>query len=211
MVEKRQGKYYLTTPVSAEDIKDIRIGDIAFLSGTLVTGRDDVHRRVVREGMTSPYDYRDGAIFHAGPIIKEKPGDNKLISVGPTSSIRMEADEADFIKMTGVRVLVGKGGMGLKTSAACKEYKTIHCVFVGGCAVSATSHVEKIEGDAFWRELGMPECEWVFKVKEFGPLIVSIDTEGNNMFMENKAYYASNREACEVPIIDSVKNYLVID
>lgn len=209
-VERKDGKIILTTPIHEEDIKDLRIGDIVYLSGHLVTGRDDVHRRVVHEGMTSPWDYRDGAIFHAGPIIDEQPGNNTMVSVGPTSSIRMEADEKDFIRMTGVRLIVGKGGMGPKTSEGCKEYKAIHCVFVGGCAVSAASHVEKIEG-VYWRELGMPECEWVLKVNEFGPLIVSIDTEGNNMFVENKEYFASRKDECEAPIIDSVKDYLVID
>ena len=203
-------KKILTTPIKAEDLEDIHAGDIVYLTGTLVTGRDDVHRRVVHEGMTSPYDFNGGAIFHAGPIVKESPEENQLIAVGPTSSIRMEADESEFIRMTGVKLLVGKGGMGPKTTEACQKYKTIHCVWVGGCAVSAASCVEKIE-DCFWRELGMPECEWVMKVKEFGPLIVSIDTHGENLFVENKAKCAARKEECEAPIIESVKDYLVIE
>ena len=203
-------KKILTTPIKSEYLEDIHAGDIVYLTGTLVTGRDDVHRRVVHEGMTSPYDFNGGAIFHAGPIVKESPEENQLIAVGPTSSIRMEADESEFIRMTGVKLLVGKGGMGPKTTEACQKYKTIHCVWVGGCAVSAASCVEKIE-DCFWRELGMPECEWVMKVKEFGPLIVSIDTHGENLFVENKAKYAARKEECEAPIIESVKDYLVIE
>ena len=203
-------KKILTTPIKAADLEDIHAGDIVYLTGTLVTGRDDVYRRVVHEGMTSPYDFNGGAIFHAGPIVKESPEENQLIAVGPTSSIRMEADESEFIRMTGVKLLVGKGGMGPKTTEACQKYKTIHCVWVGGCAVSAASCVEKIE-DCFWRELGMPECEWVMKVKEFGPLIVSIDTHGENLFVENKAKYAARKEECEAPIIESVKDYLVIE
>ena len=203
-------KKILTTPIKAEDLEDIHAGDIVYLTGHLVTGRDDVYRRVVHENMKSPYDFNGGAIFHAGPIVKETPEENLLISVGPTSSIRMEADSSEFIRMTGVKLLVGKGGMGDSTTEACRKYKTIHCVFVGGCAVSAASHVEKIE-DCFWRELGMPECEWVMKVKEFGPLIVSIDTHGNNLFVENKAKYAARKEECEAPIIESVKDYLVIE
>ena len=203
-------KKLLTTPIKAEDLEDIHIGDIVYLTGTLVTGRDDVHRRVVHEGMASPYDFNGGAIFHAGPIVKESPEKNELISVGPTSSIRMEADEKDFIEKTGVRLIVGKGGMGPKTTEGCRQFKAIHCVFVGGCAVSAASRVECIE-DCFWRELGMPECEWVMKVREFGPLIVSIDTHGGNLFLENKARYAARKEECEAPIIESVKDYLVIE
>lgn len=203
-------KKVLTTPIKAEDLESIQAGDIIYLTGTLVTGRDDVHRRVVHEGMTSPYDFDGGAIFHAGPIVKESPEGNFLVSVGPTSSIRMEADASDFIRMTGLKLMVGKGGMGPKTTEACEKYKAIHCVFVGGCAVSAASHVEGIT-DCYWRELGMPECEWVMKVNEFGPLIVSIDTHGHNLFVENKAKYAERKEACEAPIIESVKDYLIIE
>lgn len=202
-------KKILTTPIKASDIEDLHVGDIVYLTGTLVTGRDDVHRRVVHENLKSPYDFNGGAIFHAGPIVKESPDENILVSVGPTSSIRMEGDEADFIEKTGVKLIVGKGGMGDKTTAGCQKFKAVHCVFVGGCAVTAASHVEKIT-DCYWRELGMPECEWVMKVNEFGPLIVSIDTHGNNMFVENKAKYAAKKPECEAPIIDSVKDYLNI-
>lgn len=203
-------KKVLTTPICIEDIKDLRVGDTIYLSGILVTGRDDVHHRVVHEGLKSPFDFYGMAIMHAGPIIKEEPGKNTMISIGPTSSIRMEADEAEFIEKTGLKIIVGKGGMGEKTSEACKKFGAIHCVYPGGCAVSAASHVEEIE-NVFWRELGMPECLWVMRVNEFGPLIVSIDTEGNNMFVENKKYYASRKEGCMAPIIDSVKDYMKIE
>ncbi len=203
-------KKILTTPLRDEDLVDLRVGDIVYLDGTLVTGRDDVHHRVVHEGLECPVDFTGIGIFHAGPIIKEAPGDNRMISIGPTSSIRMEDDAADFIRLTGVKILVGKGGMGEKTSEACRKHKVIHCVFPGGCAVSAATQVEKIE-DVFWRELGMPECLWVMKVKEFGPLIISIDTEGNNMFVENKAHYASRKEECMAPILESVKDFQKIE
>lgn len=203
-------KKILTTPVTYEDIKDLKTGDIIYLNGHLVTGRDDVHHRVVHEGLECPYDFKGGAIMHSGPIVRETPEKNTVISIGPTSSIRMEADAPSFIEKTGVRIQVGKGGMGEGTSAACKEFGAIHCVYPGGCAALAADCVEEVE-NVYWRELGMPECLWVMRVKEFGPLIVSIDTEGNNMFVENKKYYASRKEECMKPIIDSVKNYMSIE
>ena len=203
-------KRILTTPISKKDIEDLRIGDVIYLTGTLVTGRDDVHHRVVREGLQCPVDFSSIGIMHAGPIIHEEPGNNYLVAVGPTSSIRMEADEAEFIEITGVKLLVGKGGMGEKTAAACKKFGAIHCVYPGGCAASAGKYVKKLEG-VYWRELGMPEAMWVMKVEEFGPLIVSIDTQGNNMFVENKAYYASKRAACEAPIIEKLKDYMKVE
>jgi len=197
-------KKIITAPVTDEAIAELRAGDIFYLSGTLATGRDDVHRRVVHEGMQCPFDFRGLAIFHAGPIVKEDGEKYELISVGPTSSIRMEEWAADFIARTGVKIMIGKGGMGSKTAAACREHKALHCVYPGGCAVLGASQTEKVTG-VYWRELGMPECLWVMRVREFGPLMVSIDAQGNNLFAENAALYASRKAACMKPIIDSLK------
>jgi len=197
-------KKIINTPVTDEAIAELRAGDIFYLSGTLATGRDDVHRRVVHEGMQCPFDFRGLAIFHAGPIVREENEKYELISVGPTSSIRMEEWAADFIARTGVKIMIGKGGMGSKTAAACREHKALHCVYPGGCAVLGASQTEKVTG-VYWRELGMPECLWVMRVSEFGPLMVSIDTQGNNLFAENAALYASRKAACMKPIIDSLK------
>lgn len=108
-----------------------------------------------------------------------------MVSVGPTTSMRMEKFEYEFTKLTGVRVIVGKGGMGPNTERACKEFGAIHCVFPAGCAVVAATEVEKI-AEHHWDELGMPETLWCNQVKEFGPLIVSIDSQGRNLFEENK-------------------------
>ena len=185
-------KKIITTPIGDEAVAGLHIGDTVYLSGLLATGRDDVHRRVVHEGMNCPFDFRGGVIFHAGPIVR---GDDELVSIGPTSSIRMEEWAADFIRQTGVKIMIGKGGMGDKTTAACREYGAIHCVYPGGCAVLGALQVEKIEG-VYWRELGMPECVWVMKVREFGPLIVTIDAQGNNLYAESKALYASRKRAC---------------
>ena len=105
----------------------------------------------------------------------------------------VKAEELEFIEETGVRVIVGKGGMGEKTVAGCKEGKAIHCVFPAGCAVVAAATVEEIE-DAQWMDLGMPETLWVCRIKEFGPLIVAIDTHGRNLFEENKVIFNQRKE-----------------
>ena len=110
-VEIRDGKKILRTPVSAEDLKDIHIGDIIYLTGDLTTCRDVAHRRVVEEGREIPVDVRDAAILHAGPIIRPLDEDHyQMVSVGPTTSMRMEKFEYEFVKRTGVRVILGKGG-----------------------------------------------------------------------------------------------------
>ncbi len=198
---------YLTSPLKSEDIEDLRVGDVVFYTGILATGRDDVHHRVVKQGMELPVDLKGKAIFHAGPIIKEEPGKNTMVAVGPTSSIRMEAEAAEFLEKTGIKLMVGKGAMGDKTAEACKRLKVIHCVFPGGCAVKAGACVEEVL-DVHWRELGMPECVWVLKVKDFGPLIVGIDTEGNNLFVENRKKYDENKADILPPIMEELKSYM---
>lgn len=189
-------KKVLKTPITSADLKGIKVGDVIYLEGHIVTCRDVAHRRLIEYGMELPIDLKGGAIFHAGPIVKKVDGEEdkyKMISVGPTTSMRMERFEKEFIERTGVKVIVGKGGMGPNTEKGCREYKAIHCVFPAGCAVIAAEQVEEIEG-AYWTDLGMPETLWVCKVKEFGPLIVSIDAEGNNLFEQNKAKFNERKE-----------------
>lgn len=194
MVTYQDGKKILVTPISAEDLKEIHIGDILYLSGSLTTCRDVAHRRVVEEGREIPVNVRDNAILHAGPIIRPLEDDKfEMVSVGPTTSMRMEKFEYEFVKATGVRVIVGKGGMKENTQRACKEFGCIHCVIPAGNAVVAAVCVEEIER-AEWRDLGMPETLWNCRVKEFGPLIVSIDAEGRNYFEEKKVEYNQRKD-----------------
>ena len=143
MVEVKNGKKILTTPISAEDLKDIKIGDIVYLNGSMTTCRDVAHRRLVEEGRELPVDVRNNAIFHAGPIIRPLENDKfEMVSVGPTTSMRMEKFEYEFVKETGVRMIIGKGGRKLK-----------------GIGKSAREEIEVLLGTKVYLEL------WV-KVKE---------------------------------------------
>lgn len=194
MVEIKNGKKILITPISEEDLKDIKIGDIVYLTGSLTTCRDVAHRRLVEGHRELPVDVRNNAIFHAGPIIRPLENDKfEMVSVGPTTSMRMEKFEKEFVEQTGVKVIIGKGGMGPNTEYACKNYKAIHCVFPAGNAVVAATEVEEIV-KAEWKDLGMPETLWNCRVKEFGPLIVSIDTQGNNLFEKNKIIFNERKD-----------------
>ena len=197
-------KKILTTPIKDEDLLSLRTGDVVYLTGTLVTCRDVAHRRLIELGRELPVDLKGLAIFHAGPIVVEK-GENEfeMISIGPTTSMRMEKFEKEFIEQTGVKLIVGKGGMGPNTEEGCRRFKAVHGIFPGGCGVLAATCVEKIE-DAQWRDLGMPETLWVTRVKEFGPLIISIDTEGNNLIEENKKVY----NARKVSIIEEINQQI---
>lgn len=198
-------KKILTTPITDEALADLKVGDIVYLTGHLVTCRDVAHRRLIELKQQLPVDVRGGAIFHAGPIVREKDdGSFEMVSIGPTTSMRMEKFERQFIAETGVKLIIGKGGMGEETAAGCLENKAVHAVFPGGCAVVAATKVEAIEA-AEWRDLGMPETLWVNRVKEFGPLIISIDTNGNNIFEQNKVTFNERKGAILERIHEKVK------
>jgi L(+)-tartrate dehydratase beta subunit len=189
----------LKTPIGSREVEQLTVGDIVSLDGYLVTCRDMAHRRLVDMGIKLPVELEGMAIMHAGPIVS-KDGDGwTMVSIGPTTSMRMEVHEKEFIKKTGIRLIVGKGGMGPETVAGCASYKAVHAVFPGGCAVLAASRVEEIER-VEWLDLGMPEALWVIRVKNFGPLIISIDTHGNNLFDKNRAVYNQKK----VPIVERI-------
>lgn len=195
----------LTTPIHDDDLQSLRVGDVVYLTGRLVTCRDVAHRRLIEQKRELPVQLDGGAIFHAGPIVRKKnDGRYEMVSIGPTTSMRMEQFEYEFIKQTGVKLIVGKGGMGEDTARACKEFKAVHAIFPGGCAVLAATQVEEIEG-AEWTDLGMPETLWINRVREFGPLIISIDTEGNNLIMENKADFQRKKK----PILEKISKELM--
>ena len=194
MTEIINGRTVLTTPFSDEDIRSLRAGDVIYIDGDVITGRDDVHIRVTVEGLDLPVEISGKALMHAGPIVTGSADNGyEMISIGPTTSMRMEKFEYDFINKTGVRLIIGKGSMGSRTAEACREFGAVHCVLPAGNAVVAALCAEKITG-VEWLDLGMPEALWNILVKNLGPLIVSIDAEGKNLFDEKKKEYAERKE-----------------
>ncbi len=175
--------YYLRTPISENDLKDIEIGDRVYITGTIVTARDAAHRRFLVERQPLPIDLKGLVLFHAGPVVNRSGDKWILVSIGPTTSSRMEPYEADFIEKTGVRVVIGKGFMGRRTAEACRKFKCIVTLFPGGCAALASEMVKDVV-DVYWLDLGIPEAIWILQVEAFGPLIVTIDSNGNNVYDE---------------------------
>lgn len=188
----------LKTPIQDKDVEQLTAGDIVFLDGYLVTCRDMAHRRLI-VGRKLPVNLEGLAILHAGPIVTQEGDGWNMISIGPTTSMRMEVHEQEFIKQTGTKLVIGKGGMGPNTVEGCVKYKAVHAVFPGGCAVLAATQVEEIE-KVEWLDLGMPEALWVCRVKNFGPLIITIDTKGNNLFETNKKVF----NAKKVPAVEKI-------
>ena len=199
----------LSTPLKDEDIAKVRVGDIIYLTGHVSTGRDDVHMRVVLDHKPLPVgDMRGGALMHAGPIVRLVSGEGEtgkyeMVAIGPTTSMRMEKFEAEFIAATGCKLIIGKGGMGPKTVQACKEHHVLQTIFPAGCAVLGALTIEEIESVG-WLDLGMPEAVWHCRVKDFGPLIVSIDGEGNSMFDVNRPKFQERNDKATAEICKQV-------
>jgi fumarate hydratase subunit beta/L(+)-tartrate dehydratase beta subunit len=179
---------HLTIPLKKEDIASLRIRDIVFLSGRIITARDMAHIRMMerqKKGKKQVENFNGAAIFHAGPVLKNNNGKWELSVIGPTTSMRMEPfSELVFGKLR-VKVLIGKGGMGDGTLSALKKYGGVYLLSPPGCAVIQSKSVQKVLG-VHWLDLGMPEAMWVLDVKELGPLVVAMDSKGQSIFAEVK-------------------------
>lgn len=180
-------EYHLNLPVKKEEIKKLHIRDIIYITGNIFTARDEAHLMML-EGNDIPFNPSDMALFHCGPLMKKEKGKWQVISAGPTTSSRMEIFEDKFIEKFGINIIIGKGGMGDRTEKALKKYTGIYTAYTGGAGALAAEKVEEVI-DVYWlEELGMPEAAWIFKVKEFGPLVVAIDSHGQSIYRELKKY-----------------------
>ncbi len=180
--------FRLRTPLSESDVEELRVGDIVYVTGLMVTARDEAHKKVLEtleSGGSLPIDLRGLVLYHCGPVARRRPdGSWEIIAAGPTTSMRMESVEAEFIEKTGVKMIVGKGGMGQRTAEAMKKHKAVYAVFTGGAGALAAERIVRVV-DVYWLdELGVPEAMWVFEVRDFGPLVVTIDSTGRNYYQE---------------------------
>jgi fumarate hydratase subunit beta len=188
--------YKLRTPISEEEICKLKVTDVVYITGTVVTARDQAHKRALeffKQGKPLPVNLEGLAVFHCGPLMK-KEGDKWIaVAAGPTTSTRMEAFEDEFIKDSKARVIIGKGGMGKRTADAMAKFGAVYCAFTGGAAVLAAEAIKHVKG-VEWLDLGMPEAMWILEVKEFGPLVVAIDAHGHNLFMDVAEKVEENRQ-----------------
>ena len=188
--------YKFKTPISEADVRKLKVNDVLYVTGTIVTARDQAHRRALeyfKEGKSLPLNLEGLAVFHCGPVMS-KEGDKWIaIAAGPTTSTRMDLFEDEFIKNFKVRVVIGKGGMGKKTTDAMEKYGAIYGAFTGGAAILAAKAIKTVKS-VEWLDLGMPEAMWVFEAEEFGPLAVAIDSHGNNLFTDVQKTVEANKQ-----------------
>lgn len=185
----------LKTPISETQIRSLRVNDTMYLSGTVVTARDQAHRRALElahKNIQLPIDLEGLAVFHCGPVVRKENDKWVIVSAGPTTSTRMEPVESEFIRRFKPRVIIGKGGMGNETSVAMAQFGAVYAAFTGGAAVLAANAVKQVV-DVVWLDLGIPEAMWVLEVEEFGPTIVAIDSLGSNLFGDVASKADANR------------------
>ena len=168
----------LNVPIKDENLDELKAGDVVYLTGNILTARDQAHKRLLERG--APLNIEGAVLFHAGPIITQEDGMYKMVAIGHPTSMRMNPYQSDVLNM-GPKIVIGKGGMDDNVREALIRNKALYVVATGGCAALYVDAVEEIES-VDWLDLGMPEAMWNLKVKDFGPLIVAMDSEGNSLY-----------------------------
>ena len=148
----------LQLPLTIEDVKKLRVGDNIYVTGNVVTARDDAHKHALEKyskGEQLPVDFGKLAIYHCGPIMqKDENGKWHMVAGGPTTSSRMEIFQDKFIETFGTRLIIGKGGMGERTTNACQKFGAVYGMFTGGAALLAANAVKEVVEDHWYDILG---------------------------------------------------------
>ena len=180
----------LEYPFTAATVKRLKVGDLVKLTGKIYTGRDRFHQYLA-DGGKCPVPLKDGAIYHCGPVAILRDRQWQIRAAGPTTSTRQEPFTEDLIARHQVRVIIGKGGMGEKTRAACRRYGCIYLHAVGGAAALLAQRIERVDGVHFLKEFGMADAVWELVVRDL-EAVVAIDAHGRSL---QKRVAASSRRA----------------
>ena len=171
----------LRAPLTEAQVRSLKVGDVVLISGQMFTGRDAVHSHLMKH--EPPVDMRGSVLYHCGPVVVKQEGQGgdtwRVTAAGPTTSIREEPYQGDIIKRYGVRVVIGKGGMGAKTLAALKEHGAVYLNAIGGAAQFYARAIKGVD-DVSLLEFGTPEAMWHLRVEDF-PAIVTMDAHGNSL------------------------------
>jgi fumarate hydratase class I len=177
-VSESRREIVLTPPISEEQIRKLRVGDVVVIKGAMHTGRDALHKYLMTHD--APIDLSGEVIYHCGPVMmKDADGQWHVKAAGPTTSIREEPYQGDIIKKFGIRAVIGKGGMGPKTLAALEEHGAVYLNAIGGAAQYYAETIKKVDG-AHFMEFGIPEAMWHLQVDGFAA-IVTMDSHGNSL------------------------------
>jgi fumarate hydratase class I len=181
----------LQYPITEEQVRKVNVGDIVVINGPMHTGRDAFHKHVVEHGCK--VSMKDGVLYHCGPVaMKDANGHWTIKAAGPTTSIREEPYQSDVIKQEGVRVVIGKGGMGQKTLDGLKNFGAIYVNAIGGAAQYYAEAIKKVTGMDY-EEFGLPEAMWHLEVEGFTG-ICTMDSHGNSLHAEIESQSARELE-----------------
>lgn len=167
----------LQAPLTEAAVRELKVGDVVLISGPMFTGRDAVHSHLMKH--EPPVDLNGSVLYHCGPVVVKEGEGYRVTAAGPTTSIREEPYQGEIIKRYGVRAVIGKGGMGAKTSAALKEFGGVYLNAIGGAAQFYARAIKKVD-DVSLLEFGTPEAMWHLQVEDF-PAIVTMDAHGNSL------------------------------
>lgn len=174
----------LNTPITEEQIRELKVGDVISLSGVILTARDAAHKYMIENDATEVREFiKDGMIYHCGPIVARDGDQWRFVAAGPTTSKREEPYEARIIESYGVRAIIGKGGMGDKTMEACGKFGAVYLHAIGGLAVILAKSVRRVHTVYKLEEFGVPEAMWVIEVENF-PAVVTMDSHGKSLHRE---------------------------
>jgi L(+)-tartrate dehydratase beta subunit len=174
-------EHRLTFPATEEDTRKLRAGDLVTVDGHIIGIRDRSHIRIFDEGVEPPLDLSGAFLLHTAPNVRKRDdGGYDPMCIGTTTSARMVRFTEGLGRDYGVRAIAGKGGLPDEAIEPMREHGMVYFAIVGGAAALETTQIEEIE-EVYWEEL-MPECLWKFRVKDFGPLWVGIDSHGGSMF-----------------------------
>lgn len=176
-------EYHLKIPLKSEEVKKLHVGDIIYVSGMIFTARDEAHQMMLnKEERDIAFDPSKMGLYHCGPLMKKTSDGWEVVSAGPTTSSRMEVFENKFIEQFGINLIIGKGGMGEDTQKALQKYTCIYTSYTGGAGALAADRIKKVKNVYWLEELGMLEAIWIFEIKEYGPLVVAMDSHGKSIY-----------------------------
>ena len=173
----------LEAPITDDQVRALKVGDVVLISGRVFTGRDAVHAHLMKHD--PPVDLRGGVLYHCGPVVAPEGQGWRVTAAGPTTSIREEPYQAEILRRYGVRVVIGKGGMGRKTLAGLQESGAVYLNAIGGAAQFYARCIERVDGVSL-SEFGTPEAMWHLRVRDF-PAIVTMDSHGNSLHKDVEA------------------------
>ncbi len=174
----------LESPLSLETVRSLELGEIVYINGPVITGRDEMHIRAIElsdKGEEMPDGLIGSVLYHCGPIMTDIDGKKAVVAAGPTTSARMNSLESEMIRRFHIRAIIGKGGMSSSVAKTMAEEGCVYLAATGGAAVTLAEGLCSVDG-VEWEDLGMPEAMWKFRANKLGPLIVAIDAKGNSLY-----------------------------